>query len=256
MRLRALTTAALLPLSMVGAVAATAETATDCRGDVCRVQTYLQCGSTGHLYHYAVDGMAQLTYDAPEAGYQDGAGCGEYDETLFATTSQDGIYSFDFGGFVEGNFDEFTVTLFNLDFGTGRIQDVTLATRITINGKSVFGGEVIESVAGDQVESPFRLPIVVTPEPTSSQLANVYRFTVTGVSDMIDTMSNPDKQHQIIVTIDVSTDDGPREGQAPDYVGFNPWVWGASDAASGVTFNELEDAPKGTIVEAKDYAAE
>ncbi len=255
MRLRALTTAVLLPLSLIGGVAATADSATDCRGDICRTQTYLECGTTGHLHHYAVDGMAQLSYDAPTAGYQEGGGCGEYDEPFFGTTSQDGIYSFDFGGVVEGNIDELTVTLFNLDIGSGRFQDVTLDTRLTINGKSVFGGEIVTSVAGDEVESPFSLPIVVTPVPTSTQAATVYTFTVTGIGDFLGTVGKADKKHQVIFTIDVSTDNGVTDGNAPDYVGFNPWVWGASDAASGVTFNELADAERGTEVEAKDYAA-
>lgn len=249
MRIRTwMAAAAVLPVAALSVAAAPAG-GTDCRtsdinpeAEVCRTRTYLQCDTTVPFYHnYLVEGrMAEFTLDEPAGSFSSGSGCGEYDEPFLGATVQDTPWEWDFGGWVEGNIDAMTFELHNLGFTEERAGgDITLDVRLTVDGASPFGGESNESAAGDVMQSPRTVEVTVTPQASENGVTNVYRFTVTGIGEFLDTLEPglDNTERRVVVTIA-----GP--------MGFNPWVWGASDAATGIVFNPIEGDDLGTVIEA------
>lgn len=250
MRIRTwMAAAAALPIAAMSIAAAPAG-GTDCHtsdtnpeAEVCRTRTWLQCETTVPFYNnWLLDGTAQFTIDDPGGSFANGDGCGEYDEPAFRNTTQDGIYSWDMAGWVEGNLDAMTVELHNLGFTDERAGgDITLSVRVAIDGASPMGSETVENVSGDPFQTPRFFDVTVTPQASENGVTNVYRFTIDGLGKFLDTLEPGQVDTERFVQISIDN---------PGPVGFNPWIWGTSDAGTGVIFNPIEGDDLGTVVEA------
>jgi hypothetical protein len=240
---------AALALFALPVAAEEPEDAEVCRGlseeedapEICEVRYYLQCDGTtaGKLAILPplLSPTPEFTEDAPTGSFTEGEGCGQAEDQVFRNTVQDGLYSFDFKGIADGNIDSLTIELHDFAFFADRFADeLDIQLRLSIEGASPFGYETIQNVSGDDFHTPKIVPVTLTPELSETAATVMYRFTVTGLDDVLGTASGSLPDHEIIVTVDIPTD------------GVSGFVWGADEIPSGLTINPLE--PAETVIEA------
>lgn len=267
MRLRAiLTSAALLP-ALLFTTAADLEDGcrlldeTDEQSPIlCETPLHMQCPADDLEKVYAPTVHIPLEEGAPDRSVTEGAGCGTVDEPVFGSTSMaPAPYEYSAQGYFEGNVDTATFELHFLGPGAGQLdQAIFLDTRVTIDGRSLFGDTLNESVAGDVVASPTRIRLEPEVVPSDTRASVAMRFTVTGIGEFIDgTLDDPDGFHTITFTVN-TPHLGACEGLPPNGTercvpaGLYSLVWGTTEVPSNVTMNLTDVERFGTVIEAGD----
>lgn len=265
MRLRAiLTSFALLPALAVSMAAEPEEGCrlldeTDAESPIlCETPLHMQCPADDLEKVHDPTTHIPLADGAPDRSVTEGAGCGTVDEPVFGSTSMaPAAYEYSATGYFTGNVDTATFELHFLGPGAGQLDEaIFLDTRVTIDGRSVFGDTMNESVAGDVIASPTRIRL--EPEVVQSDTgASVgMRFTVTGIGEFIEgTLSDPDAFHTVTFTVN-TPHLGMCEGLPPNGTercvpaGLYSLVWGTTEVPSNVTMNLDDSGQFGTVIEA------
>jgi hypothetical protein len=190
-------------------------------------QTYLECGGTTPEYfvnYVALDEETPTWSEIEPASVTTGAGCGMYDDSQFSGTVPDTIYDLNFGGTYSGNLDTLTVNLHDMGVGPARTgEDITLEVRVTIDGMSLFGVEENEAIDGTISASPAKRTVTVTPAAAASGVLSQYSFSIKDIDLLLET---DDKEHDVQFTV----------GSYWENANTHEWVWGNSEAPTGVTF--------------------
>lgn len=189
-------------------------------------QTYLECGGTTpeYLVNFALYEEMPTWSETKPASVTTGAGCGMLDDSQFSGTVPDTPYDLNFGGTYTGNLDELTVDLHDMGVGPARTgEPITLEVRATIDGMSLFGVEENESIDGTISASPAKRTVTVTPTAAASGVLSKYSFSIKGINLLLPT---DDTEHDVQFTI----------GSYWENANTNEWVWGNSEAPTGVTF--------------------
>lgn len=251
--MRKLTTLGMVGVLALGAFAFDAPPEGECRvddrgtlddttddADLCTVAAYLSCadavgGKVQALPPVAVPN-AQLVAERPTTSFTAGGGCGEFENSSSAGVSQDNIHDFTFQGFIDANIDSLTVELHDFNVGPERGSgEMPLGVRVAIDGASPFGFETISSQTGDY-EVPRMVDVVAEAIPSSTGLTESYVFTITGIGDVIKSVTPGDgKLREVKITINTP-------------IGGHVFVWGATEVPAGVLTNPVE--PLGTVLTA------
>ncbi|MCW2606894.1 MAG: hypothetical protein JWO60_1587 [Frankiales bacterium] len=194
---------------------------------------FLTCdgGTSKEYFTNEVAGDAQPTWSttAP-ASVTTGAGCGKLDDGAFSGADFRTPYQFGFGGGYTGNLDAVTVTLHSAHVSQGRPTGapVDLDVRMTVDGISMFGTTEQAGATGDVFQIPAGRTVRVTPTLTGSTgQVTQYAFTVTGLGLLLE---GDAAEHEI--AFDIASGD----------LGVEGWLWGAAEAASGVTVTPAKPA--------------
>jgi hypothetical protein len=162
---------------------------------------------------------------------------------------QETPYTFAFGGNVKGNIDTLTVTIHTADVGASRVPGapVTLAVRAIVGDKSLFGFTERTSVSGTVVASPQERKVTVTPAATGSTgQVRALTFTITGIDFLTEVDLNKKSGHEVLIDVRDTTPAAALTASTT-----HAWLWGASEAPSGVVFTPAEPAAAVMTAEAR-----
>lgn len=189
-------------------------------------QTYLECGAQTPEYfvNAALYSVTPTWSETQPASVTTGAGCGMFDDSQFSGTVPDTMYDLNFGGTYTGNLNTLTVNLHDMGIGPARTGEaITLEVRATIDGMSLFGVEENEAVDGTISSSPAKRTITVTPAAAASGVLSKYSFSIRDIDLLLE---SDDTEHDVQFTI----------GSYWENANIHEWVWGNSEAPTGVTF--------------------
>jgi serine protease AprX len=185
------------------------------------------------------DTPAGWSTSAPSRSYTTGAGCGALDLGSQQNSSPDGGSSdAAFRGIGVGNIRNATVELWVLGHTNySALLDANLSVRLTIDGKSY-------------VAKGTRLVDVPWQESASGASRKV-EFTITNIGSFTEA-TDANGQHIGVFPTGVAAEDGNgiAEHDVHLTVGMwfadenGAWVWGATEIASGITFNDATPAAK------------
>lgn len=181
-------------------------------------RVYFHCGPTKVANVHMLQGVAS-SWDptAPTQSMQAGAGCGAVDVPVAAGTATVNPYDGAWSGTFTGNVKSLTVEAHMIYVGAARAGgDVGFQARLAIDGMEVIP------------EGDSRV-VRVTPVKSSTGASDMIRFTISGLEHFTE-LEQGDGTTERTFTLTLHS----------YFVDQNPlvtWVFDATDAPSGITFN-------------------
>lgn len=259
MKFRPLTSITVLAIAAAATIAATphgvpesscrylpgqapSETAPLGRG-VCTVVTTLKCspGTAAGKVHAAAVHQEPRFDTNPLVSFTTGAGCGgsDSDAGLLYGTTQATPYDFTFAGSIDGNLDTLTIEMHVANAGTERVEATRhqVELRVSIDGKSPFGTETVTGATGQQFETPRIVEVPITLVPSATGATSSFKISIRGLADKVGLAPaagyGGGEEREVLVTLGniVNAD------MLALPTGSYTYLWGASEIASGITFN-------------------